>query len=457
MQGFKGIRPLFTGFVLIALTAPAIGQTIYRVDHNDGTVTGDGSGWGDDAFKYLQDALAVAEADDQVWVADGTYLPTEGLDNPPSDARTASFSIPAGVSVYGGFIGDEDEVALSDRSVIENPPAILSGDIGTIGTHTDNSYHVVAIADNSGTARLDGCTITLGRATGSGTKSVGGGVEIHWAAAIVNCRFADNEATGNGGAVWVGGTEDVDFVNCVFDDNASTTGSGGAVALSQQRDELRLRSFSNCIFHDNMAEDHGAAILHQTFNDSTIKNCTFSQNRLESENSNVNPQTIYFEPSSNVDVTIRSSIRNTIIWGNGTDPDGGTSIESNGLRVHVDILTSDVQGTISFGLPDNNDGTVNVVNVDPDFENPETNNFRLTFFSPASVLNAGSNAQAPLDALDVDDDGVTNVVGPDLDLTLRIAECVVDLGSYELKDPCVGDLDDDDDVDGADLGILLLA
>jgi hypothetical protein len=442
---------------ILVLGVPAAAD-ILRVDFNAGSTTGTGlgSGWGTSAFKYLQDALEVAVSGDQLWVADGAYIPTDGLDSPPSDARAATLSIPAGVRVYGGFDGSGDEDDLADRDVINNPAAILSGNLGSSG----NSYHVATIAGGgSGVqARLDGFTVTLGRANGTGSnQNIGAGLLIHWAAAIVNCRLIDNEATENGGAAWVEGTQPVHFVNCVFGNNASTSGSGGAVALNQSRDQLRFREFSNCLFHDNEAEDFGAAIFQQAFIESAIRNCTFAQNRLESDNPNFNSQTIYFQAGSNVHSTITSNIRNTIIWGNGTDEDGGTSIRSNGLIVHVDILSSDVQGTIDFGQPPANTGTVSVVNVDPDYEAPANDNFRLTFFSPSQVLNAGSNTQVPFDALDVDDNAVTSAPTPDLDLTLRIAECVVDLGSYELKDPCVGDLDGDEDVDGADLGILLLA
>lgn len=56
----------------------------------------DGSSW-DDAFLDLQDALSGAADGDEIWIAEGTYLPTDGTD------RTASFVPPNGVTLYGGF------------------------------------------------------------------------------------------------------------------------------------------------------------------------------------------------------------------------------------------------------------------------------------------------------------------------------------------------------------------
>jgi hypothetical protein len=75
-------------------------------------------------------------ADCQVWVAEGTYHPTDG--GMPDD-RSLSFTLD-GQSIYGGFSGVE--LALDQRDWIANP-TILSGEIGAPGDSTDNSHHVV--------------------------------------------------------------------------------------------------------------------------------------------------------------------------------------------------------------------------------------------------------------------------------------------------------------------------
>ncbi|MDX1421056.1 MAG: hypothetical protein R3181_13910, partial [Rubricoccaceae bacterium] len=75
------------------LRAPAV----LHVDA-DAAPGGDGASWAT-AFDDLQDALAVAAPGDEVWVAEGTYKPTDTGD------RTATFALASGVALYGGFDG----------------------------------------------------------------------------------------------------------------------------------------------------------------------------------------------------------------------------------------------------------------------------------------------------------------------------------------------------------------
>ncbi|MCC7466842.1 MAG: hypothetical protein IT261_11255 [Saprospiraceae bacterium] len=94
-----------------------------------------GVSWSD-AFTSLQAALSVAQYGDQVWVAKGTYLPTQ------DNNREVSFNLPQGVKLYGGFAGTE--TALNQRNVQVNA-TILSGEIGDPAVWTDNVYHVLTM------------------------------------------------------------------------------------------------------------------------------------------------------------------------------------------------------------------------------------------------------------------------------------------------------------------------
>ncbi|HEY3171517.1 MAG TPA: hypothetical protein VGK86_02980 [Thermoanaerobaculia bacterium] len=110
----------------------------------------DGTSWAN-AYTSLQSALAAAVSGDEIWVAAGTYKPTATAD------RTISLALKNGVGVYGGFAGTE--TMRSQRNPAVNI-TILSGDIGTVGVTTDNSYHVVTSDSTvTSTGILDGFTV----------------------------------------------------------------------------------------------------------------------------------------------------------------------------------------------------------------------------------------------------------------------------------------------------------
>ena len=129
------------------------------------------------AFTNLQDALQVTTTGTKIWVAEGIYYPDIGsgqINNSP----TATFSIPAGVTIYGGFDGTEYLLNQRDWS---NHLTILSGDIDgndmtnptgviTITSNIvgNNSYHVVSAIGAHTPINLDGFIITGGQANGVG-------------------------------------------------------------------------------------------------------------------------------------------------------------------------------------------------------------------------------------------------------------------------------------------------
>ena len=160
--------------------------------------TGSGSSW-TDAIN-LQDALGIAVYGDQLWVAAGTYKPTEGTD------RTISFHLKDGVELYGGFAGNETE--LSQRNWRKNT-TILSGDIGVAEDNTDNSYHVISVIATelspiSNPSIIDGFIIEDGYASlSSNSNNWGGGLYLSYASSLIrNTWFRNNYAVYDGGAVY---------------------------------------------------------------------------------------------------------------------------------------------------------------------------------------------------------------------------------------------------------------
>ena len=128
------------------------GVTAQRILYVDAGASGanDGSAWAD-AFTDVQDALAAAARGDEIWVAEGVYKPVVPADsaNVTNPERGELFQLKNGVSLYGGFAGNE---ANRDERDVLIYPTILSGDL--LGNDTDNvdpddparsdnSWHVV--------------------------------------------------------------------------------------------------------------------------------------------------------------------------------------------------------------------------------------------------------------------------------------------------------------------------
>ena len=246
----------------------------------------DGSSW-QNAFTDLQDGLSAARSGgSEIWVADGTYTPTDGTD------RSASFEMAEGVHVYGGFAGFETERGQRDLTV---GSTVLSGDIGRAGVLSDNSYHVVTGADGS---LLDGFTVTLGVANGSafsGESDKGGGMLNRDVSPIVrNCVFDRNSATRGGGIYNLRGSPQIQ--NVTFSRNTAQQDGGGMDSFDG------APILHNCVFIDNRAMLLGGAV-ENTYGMPTFVNCTFARNRAEAGGA------IASEDSF-------PSVTNCILWGN---------------------------------------------------------------------------------------------------------------------------------------------
>ncbi len=146
------------------------GSIIY-VDQ-DATAGGDdGTSW-TNAYLKLQDALAEADVCDQIWVAEGTYKPAVSF------SESATFTIPNGVKVYGGFDGTES-YAYERNWADPNNETILSG------LFDPNEVDFVVTADSDVRwAILDGFTIKQGVFAGVYCE----GSSLH----IEHNKFTDN-------------------------------------------------------------------------------------------------------------------------------------------------------------------------------------------------------------------------------------------------------------------------
>ena len=176
------IRSLAVLPALTLIYAAGTAQIVYVDDSATGA--NDGTSW-PNAFVHLQDALAIVQPTQEVWVAAGTYRPDQSSSplnpTPPvPGSRTESFVLTSCVAVYGGFLGTETTLAeraqLFDQTVLSGD---LQGDDGPgFANYGDNSYHVVDASGSGATDVLDGFLVVGGNATGPalGSFDRGGGL-----------------------------------------------------------------------------------------------------------------------------------------------------------------------------------------------------------------------------------------------------------------------------------------
>ena len=193
----------------------------------DAPTGGDGLGWST-AYDQLQAALDDASARnadeiaannvDQIWIAEGTYLPTAELE--AGEPRSVSFSLVDGVTLRGGF--DGTEAAPDERDLAGGHETVLSGDIGVSGDDADNAYTVVFCGEDV-EAGVEGVTVTGGRADDA--TASGGGLRNLGTLDVTNSLFAANWAYRYGGAINNGGS--LRLTNSILVGNTGEYNGGG--------------------------------------------------------------------------------------------------------------------------------------------------------------------------------------------------------------------------------------
>jgi len=380
-----------------------------------------GTSWAN-AYQNLQDALSSAgniAGAVQIWVAQATYKPSvkNPFANTPDDVRYKTFMMENRVAIYGGFAGTETELFQRDW---KNNVTILSGDIGTIGDNSDNSYHVIYNYGNNldNSAVLDGFTITDGNANATNFDRVGGGV-FNWSgspvfancsflnnrgsygagmynsfssATLTNCNFLKNNALGDlgyGGGMFSENSSSTSLTNCSFSNNNSNYGGGMYTAGSSA-------TLTNCSFFGNSSATIGGGMVNDN-SSSVLANCSFSKNSSNVGGGIINSN-FFANGSSSLTLT------NCIVWGNTANSGAGISNNQN-----LTTTYSIVQGSGYNGTNGNWD-------KDPLFVDAANGDLHLQPCSAA--INAG--------------DDNANTTNKDLDGKPRMAGDI-DMGVYEYQ------------------------
>ena len=237
-------------------------EVLVRYVKTDGAYANDGKSWNtaknniQDAINDLYDLIKNTDKEGHVYVAAGTYRPTESTESDKDGMAYTAFKIYEGITVYGGFPADgsvnsPEGRPYTDKNSTPTPyyygkkftnVTILDGNHTNMGnnknlvwdktkqqyatTFPGNSYHVVWFATKgfdangraiglSRPARLDGCTIQGGYAsnrviTSRHHNSYGGGIYMVDGSYVDNCIVTQNAATRAGGAIYLDGGGEVD-------------------------------------------------------------------------------------------------------------------------------------------------------------------------------------------------------------------------------------------------------
>jgi hypothetical protein len=399
----------------VRATAPAMGA--------------DGLSWGT-AYRRVQDALAVAAPGDVVLVAQGTYK--------PGTARTSSFNVTQ-VTLRGGFPasgGPPD----SNSPILY--PTILSGDVGSPGVASDNSYHVVVMND----ATLDGFIVEGGNADSTAVpqNALGGGVYVNSTGTILNCTIRDNQALSGGGVYYFTNSDLMLTVfNCTILSNdaigiaAAGYGYGGGLYTYSQ-EGLGTVVVNRCSFLGNTAGATGGGVH-------TSMGSRF-QNTAVCSNSSVSLGGGMYLPTMSLGVWTRSQIQNCTVAGNhsgyvlgaggasliradvsnsifySNTAAGGSTLDQQVIENLSTIQYSDTEG----GAWPSGSGNIS---ADPHFESllgtdatagTDDDNPRLTASSPCIEVGGNALAATPLDR-----DGRPRI------RNFGALPAIVDLGAYE--------------------------
>jgi len=236
-------KKTLTAILFLTVIINATSQIVYVNQSAIGL--NNGSSW-QNAYTDLSTAINATQSG-QIWVAQGTYFPTTDLNGQlPNDSKLKTFKLKLNIAIYGGFSGIE--TSLSQRNW-HSYPTILSGNIGDTSLYTDNVEHVFSseYVDLTSSTILDGLTIKGGYASGAN----GGGIYVNQthdgSFQIKNCTLEENNAKGEGGALYVFNSNPI-IENCIFRNNHAYQGGGMYLWYSDA-------IINNCQIYDNIADD----------------------------------------------------------------------------------------------------------------------------------------------------------------------------------------------------------
>ena len=265
-------------YLLLLFTILSVQAQEIRYVKTDGAYSNDGKSWAtaknnvQDAINDLYDYMQKNnQAEGRVYVAAGTYTPTESTESDKDGIAYTAFKIYEGITLYGGFSATAPEASPEDRAKINDEygwkmtnETVLDGNHTTNVTenltwndskqqfdtkYPGNSYHVVWFATKGFSggranalarpAGLDGFTIRGGYASNRTTgerlhNSFGAGAYMVQGSFLRNSIVTGNTSTRQGGGIYMDGGGEVDHCYIRYNQCLGVgivEGFGGGIAV----------------------------------------------------------------------------------------------------------------------------------------------------------------------------------------------------------------------------------
>lgn len=267
----------------ILLSTNASAQALFYVNASAQGLN-DGTSWAN-AFTNLHDGLSTAQAGDQIWVAKATYHPTSNADRNIHFELKSGVKLYGGFAGTESFLTQRDwsahpsiidgDIGLVGDST-DNSYNLLYMD------RPDETTVVDGFVFQNGVGNFDMFIYAPGTCGGAIFIDGKNGTAYPL---IANCNFIHNTAIYAGGAVFAsstpGGSVAPRFLNCLFERNICAGGGGGAYYRTGGCSNEQPGDLVNCRFLENEAPGNGGAVfLVDAARSDTmdIINCLFEKN-----------------------------------------------------------------------------------------------------------------------------------------------------------------------------------
>ena len=417
--------------LLFEIEIVAAPQTKAYVDIN-ASGNNDGTSW-TNAYTNLQEAIDNVEADGEIWIADGTYVPTASPDGVSTDTRDYAFHMDKNLKIYGGFAGTEAN--LSDRT--DGNTTILSGDLDNDGDISDNAYHVLITYGLSASTTIDELTITKANSNGSGdlvfagqnyARIVGAGMHNNASSPnITNVIFENNTSSHVCGGLYNSNSSSPIVSNVNIVNNTANYGAGmynagssptltnvfianntsGAQGGAMENFAASSPNLTNVVIANNSAGTNGGGMFNSVYSYPTFNNVTFYNNSTNGaggamyNNNNTSPvinNCVFYNNTASNNI---NDVHNTDATSSPTG-NNNASDHTNAPGITVTLTAN------PFTLSNNINGLDNIyANAD--------DGLRPSYNSP--LINAGNNNY----------NSSTN----DISGRARIYNTTIDIGAYE--------------------------